>query len=142
MMHVLQRAPLHEAEHRDEALGAAARVQAKVLRRADHHERLLALVVEGTHAHGEGRLVVRQLEALQRTQRRRVHHADAGRPLLAVGGHGRAAVVLVHVGDAVLLVEGLLLQLREGVVLRLQQDQAGGAGVGRQLPRRVGEVAC
>ena len=37
-----------------------------LLRRADHHERLLALVVEGAHAHGEGRLVVLQLEALQR----------------------------------------------------------------------------
>ena len=138
-MQQLQGAALDEPEDADESLIAGPRVDFEVLRGSDHHERLVALRREAADAHRERGLVVRQLQALQRLQRDRVDHADAAGPFVGLGRDGRAAVVFVDVGHVVLLVEGLLLQLRVRVVVRLEEQQARLARVDDQLARRVGE---
>ena len=138
-MQQLERVSLDEPEDADEALAAGPRVDFEVLRGSDHHERLVALRREAADAHGERGLVVRELQTLERLQGDRVDHADAAGPFVGLGGDGRAAVVFVDVGHVVLLVEGLLLQLRVRVVVRLEEEQARLSRVDDQLTRRVGE---
>lgn len=121
-MQQLQGAALDESEDADESLVAGPRVDFEVLRGSDHNERLVALRREAADAHRERGLVVRQLQSLERLQREGVDHADAAGPLVGLGGDGRAAVVFVDVGHVVLLVEGLLLQLRVRVVVRLEEQ--------------------
>ena len=121
-MQQLQGAALDESEDADESLVAGPRVDFEVLRGSDHNERLVALRREAADAHRERGLVVRQLHALQSIQRDSFDHADAAGPLVGLGGDGRAAVVFVDVGHVVLLVEGLLLQLRVRVVVRLEEQ--------------------
>lgn len=118
-MEKLQRMALDESEDADESLIAGTRVDFEVFGCANHHKRLVALRSKAANAHRERCLVVGKLQSLESLKRNGVDDADTARPFVLLGGNGRSAVVLVDVGDVVLLIKGLLFELRIGVVVGL-----------------------